>query len=137
MARFDLPELTGARVPFRFKSDTPDQTITVWAHPPTPEEIAAAMRDAGLRFDDKGVVQLENPLDSAPRMAQAHVLLSHLCIESVENLDGWPSQCRQGSPDGLERLTPAAQALMPRVVCKHIGTEMIKQSEVSPEQGEL
>lgn len=136
MARFDLPELTGGRVPFRFKSTDPEQPITVWAHHPTPEEVAAAFRDAGLRFDDKGVAQLDHPLDSAPRMAQAHVLLGHLCIEAVENLDAWPQLCRQFSPDGLERLIPAAASMIPRVVSKHVGEALLKQSEVSPAQGE-
>lgn len=135
MARFDLPELTGGRVPFRFKS-TDSDPITVWAHPPTPEEIAAAMRDANLRFDDHGTVQLDNPLDGAPKMAQAHVLLAHLCIEAVENLDAWPQMCRQISPDGLERLTPSAKDMLPRVVCKHVGESLLKKSEVAPEQGE-
>lgn len=136
MPHFDLPELTGGRVAFRFKSTDPNEMITLWAHHPSPEELAAAMRDAGVVLNDKGEMLVDNPLDSAPRMANVQVLLADLCIDAAEALDGWPDKCRCVGPDGLERLTPAAQNALPRIARRKVGEQLMRVSEVSDSQGE-
>ena len=77
MAGFDTTKLTGGRTCITFPSDTEGLTINIWAHHPTPEETAAAFRDAGLSLDEKGEVEYpsDNRFDVAPSMARAYVNL--------------------------------------------------------------
>lgn len=136
MAVFDLPKLSGSREKFSFPGSDGTEII-IWAHHPTPEELAAAYRDAGVAMDNEGTVTFgsENHFEAAVKSSAALVELAWLCIEATENLDGWPSVARSTSPDGLDRLTRDARAIIPRVVAKAVGDRLVDASKLSTDEG--
>jgi len=138
MSMFDIPKLSGGRERFAFPA-TDGTEIVVWAHHPTPEELAAAFRDGGVSMSEEGKISFgsDNQFEAAVKNSASYVALAHLCVEACENLDNWPSSSRGKHPDGLDRLTIDARALLPRLVLKHIGEQLFKASRVSEAEGNV
>lgn len=138
MALFDVPKLSGGRERYPFPA-TDGTEIAVWAHHPTPEELAAAFRDAGVNMSEEGKVSFgsDNQFEAAIKNSAAYVALADLCIEACENLDGWPENPRTKWPDGLERLSKEAFELLPRIVKRQVGEQLFKASRVSEAEGNV
>lgn len=140
---FDLARLYKHRTPIEFPS-ADGGVIKVWAHYPSPEEMSAALIDAGLRlnpqtkdFDTGSTDLLQQGLSEVA--VQYH--LGCYCIDDIEpRLPNWPEKPRSQRPSGLHALSEKALAAMGDteiqwVVCKSVGAVLVKGSQVSADEG--
>lgn len=136
MAKFDEQKLTGGRIKMVFASTEPGVNIEVWCHPPRPEELALAVSSTSLEIQEDGNIKLPDDKFSVPvEMYNLHIQLARRCIDTVVNLDDWPVTPRCLMADGVEALTDAAFAMLPRPALANIGKALWEQIGVSADEG--
>jgi len=109
--------------------------IYIYFHFPTHEELMIALQEGNLDFSvgdksgDRTIVYKGSVLNPGLGAEVGYSLalrqLSSLCISKVENLDGFPSNCKVKNNYNLEELSKEAiSSLGPEVIQKAILTEI-------------
>jgi len=137
MATFELARLYGGRDVIHFEA-TNDEKISVWFHHAQQEEIAVALDAAGLELDkDSSTVPKGGGgvLVTSVMLRQASVELACLCIESIENFDGWHEPSRERGSSGLQTMTTANRDVIPRIVLRSVGDRIFELANIGDDEG--
>ena len=136
MATFETARLYGGRDKLEFGA-TDETTIAIWFHHAQGDEIAIALDAAGLeRTDDGETVAKGGGGDfvTSARAAQSAVELACLCIESIDNFDGWREPHRDVGSHGLNVLRPAQREAIPRIVLQKVGEEIFRLAALGDDE---
>lgn len=141
---FDLARLYKHRTVIEFPA-ADGGVVKVWCHYPTPEEMSAAIVDAGIRMDPatKDFDIGDDLLKRGLAETKTRYFLGCYCIDDIEpRLPGWPDKPRVAKPSGLHALSADALAAMGDteiqwIVCKTVGAAMAQGSQVSSDEGNV
>ena len=118
--------------------------IKIYVHLPTEEEKMIAMHEGKLDIDlEKSGVEYRGDIFAPGTgailgLALTQCCLTSLCIDTVENLDGWPKIPKKKDSFGFNRLTPEAEKcfgpkILKDTIFKEIG-RFLMEAGTQPEK---